>query len=274
MMTQSQMNKVHVYGIDLHYLDLGNGDPVVMIHGGGATDYRTWASVIDRFAEKYRVIVPSLRYHYPNEWVGDGSDYTSETHARDIAALIETLGLAPAHIVGSSLGSIIALVLTRERPELVRSLVLGEPVFFAWLQKNASDTFPTMAVFRQAALEGKYEEAARRFADGVIGPGAFDRMPELDRQKMVDNARLLTLPEEAYNRAHSTFSREDARAITTPTLLLRGDSSPKLFLMANDELAKEMPEAERAQIPHASHLLQGMNPQVYSDTVLSFLARH
>lgn len=210
MMIQSQMNKVHVNGFDLHHLDLGKGDPVVMIHGGGATDYRTWAAVVDRFAERYRVIVPSLRYHFPNEWLGDASDYTSETHAHDVAALIETLGLTPAHILGSSLGSIIAMMLAHERPDLVRTLVLGEPVFFGWMQKNTptvdrEEDFRSKMGFRQAALEGKYEESARLFADGAIGSGAFDKMTELDRQKMVDNARLLTLPEEAFIRAESNF---------------------------------------------------------------------
>jgi hypothetical protein len=105
MMLPSQMNKVRVNDVDLHYADIGRGDAVLLIHGGGATDYRTWTPLIDRFAEHYRVVVPSLRYHYPNVWVGDGLDYTPETHAKDVAALIKTLGLAPAHIAGSSMGA-------------------------------------------------------------------------------------------------------------------------------------------------------------------------
>jgi non-heme chloroperoxidase len=86
--------------------------------------------------------------------------------------------------------------------------------------------------------------------------------------------RLLTLPEEIRNDRQSTFSRQDARSITVPTLLLRGDSSPKQFLLADEELAKNMPGAESGLIPNTAHVLHSMNPQVYSDAVISFIGRH
>src|SRR5919204_6990503 len=104
-MDQSKLKQLYVNGLDMHYLDVGSGDPLVLIHGGGATDYRSWLPVIGPLAERYRVIAPSLRYHYPNEWVGDGSDYSVNTHASDMAVLIEALELAPMHVIGHSLGA-------------------------------------------------------------------------------------------------------------------------------------------------------------------------
>jgi pimeloyl-ACP methyl ester carboxylesterase len=91
---------------------------------------------------------------------------------------------------------------------------------------------------------------------------------------MMDNARLLSLPESAYRNSLGMFSHKDASSITHPTLLLRGDLSPKQFLLAEAELAKYLPDAERVLIPNAAHVLHGMNPEVYSDVVLSFLAKH
>src|SRR6476659_176246 len=76
MSAPTQLKEIQVNGVNIHYLDEGSGDPVVFVHGGGATDYRTWIPVVGPFAERYRVIAPSLRCHYPNEWRGVGSDYS------------------------------------------------------------------------------------------------------------------------------------------------------------------------------------------------------
>jgi non-heme chloroperoxidase len=109
------------------------------------------------------------------------------------------------------------------------------------------------------------------FADGVFGKGVFDQLPEPTRRRLLDNAQLLTLPESAYL---STLTCEQAQTIQAPALLLTGEYSPKQFLLAADALERRMPHLQRAVIPRAAHLLHGMNPQSYNETVLSFLAVH
>jgi pimeloyl-ACP methyl ester carboxylesterase len=79
--------------IGLAYVEQGRGASVVLVHGGGPTDLRTWGQQLEAFAERFRVIACSQRYHYPNAWLGDGSDINSTTgHAADLAAL-KALGL-------------------------------------------------------------------------------------------------------------------------------------------------------------------------------------
>ena len=124
----------------------------------------------------------------------------------------------------------------------------------------------------RAVQEGDWEAAARLFIDGVSGQGVFDQLPASTRERLKDNARLLAF--ERPELDDSTFSCADAGRITAPTLLLTGDSSPKMFGLVVEELARCMPGCERATIPDASHLLHGMNPPVYSETVLAFLDRH
>ena len=103
MTTQTQFNAIAVNGAELHYIERGTGDPVVLVHGAGATDARTWTGQIDHLATRYRVIAYSQRYHFPNTWAGDGSDvYSTRIHAADLAALVGGLHLAPCHVVGSS----------------------------------------------------------------------------------------------------------------------------------------------------------------------------
>jgi pimeloyl-ACP methyl ester carboxylesterase len=70
------------------------------------------------------------------------------------------------------------------------------------------------------------------------------------------------------------FLCEDARKISTPTLLLHGELTPRLFVVINDILEPCLPNEERAVIPSASHGLERDNPAAFNETVLAFLARH
>ncbi len=271
-------SSIQVNGADLHFVDRGTGDSVVFVHGGGATDFRTWGAQIDPFAQEHRVVAYSLRYHYPNHHSGLPADYSLPVHAQDLAALIVQLKLAPAHVVASSYGGDIALLMTRDHPELVKSLVLAEPALTAWGRRlmpepaasnNAADN--SWAASARAAARGEMESAVRLFADRVIGEGAYDRLPEAARRRMLDNAHILALPETALL---SDLACEDVGQIQAPTLILTGEGSPARFRVTNDELARCMRQAERATIPNASHYVHGMNPAAFNESVLAFLARH
>jgi pimeloyl-ACP methyl ester carboxylesterase len=105
----------------------------VFVHGS-LGDYRSWRGQENAFAQAYRVLVYSRRYHRPNPQVADTNQvYSPKVHAEDLAALLLTLDLAPAHIVGSSYGAYTAMALARDHPNLVRSLVLAEPPIISLL---------------------------------------------------------------------------------------------------------------------------------------------
>lgn len=268
-----------VNGVELAYIERGTGDPVILVHGGGATDLRTWAAQIDDFSASYRVIAYSQRYHWPNAWVGDGSDvYSTSRHVADLAELILGLHLGPCHLVGSSYGADIVLLLAYKHPELVRSLVLGEPGLHPWLMTLPGGDALHEAYLRaiepaaQAALHGDAEAAARTFIEVVLGPGLYDQLPEATRSRVRDNARLLGY--ERPDRDDTPLSCSAVAQVAAPTLLLTGDGSPAMFGLVADALARCMPGAERAVVPDTAHILHGMNPAAYNNMVLAFLARH
>jgi pimeloyl-ACP methyl ester carboxylesterase len=90
----------------LTYIDQGHGAPVVLVHGSGPTDLRTWERQIEPFAVHFRVIAYSQRCHYPNPPAGDHADSAStRTHARDLVALITALRLGRVHLIGFSFGA-------------------------------------------------------------------------------------------------------------------------------------------------------------------------
>ncbi len=117
-----------VRGATLSYVEQGRGEPVVLIHGA-LLDYRSWSPVWPELSQRYRVIAYSQRYDYPNPLLTDGSQLSATGGAADLAAFVESLGLSPVHLVGHSRGANLALLLARDRPAMVRSLVLAEGGF-------------------------------------------------------------------------------------------------------------------------------------------------
>jgi pimeloyl-ACP methyl ester carboxylesterase len=117
-----------VDGFKLAYDRVGNGPPVVLLHGwpGDRTDYRDLVPLLP----ECEVLVPDLRgFGHSDKHVADPvQQYNAVAQARSVADLMTSLGLGPAVVVGYDIGSRIAQALARARPELVRGLVISPPV--------------------------------------------------------------------------------------------------------------------------------------------------
>lgn len=267
--------------VSLAYVERGQGVPLVLLHGSGPTDLRTWGQQIEPFAEHYRVIAYSRRYHYPNTWIDDDSAVLSTfVHANDLAALITALQLGRVHLVGFSYGADIALRFAVEHPELLRTLVVGEPGLNSWLVTlpGGASLFAESAGALQAAKtevqNGNFERSLQLFMDVVMGIGAFDQIPLALYERLMANVRLIGYEQTEISESVTDITRAEAATIRTPTLMLTGDKSPEAFWLVSQELARWIPHAEQAQITGASHLLHVMNPTDYNTAVLKFLAGH
>src|SRR5438128_3863133 len=111
-------------GVELHYVEMGKGEPVVFVHGS-LSDGGFWNPQLAPFAEKYHVIAYSRRYNPPNKNKPQ-ADYSAVTDADDLAGLIEKLHLGRTNVIGHSYGAYTALFLAVRHPELVCSLVVAE----------------------------------------------------------------------------------------------------------------------------------------------------
>ena len=120
------VKQVEVNGTNLAYIERGTGAPVVFIHGA-VSDFRTWLDQFEAFSENFRAISYSRRYHQPNEKADKIEDYSRALHTNDLIGFLKALKLEKAHLVGHSYGAAIALLAALQQPELVGSLVLGEP---------------------------------------------------------------------------------------------------------------------------------------------------
>src|SRR5262245_50997504 len=115
-----------VNGIDLSYIEEGQGVPVVFVHGS-ASDARAWEAQRQPIAQHYRYIAVTQRYFGTGSWPDKGERYSHATHAEDLGAFIHGLDAGPVHIVGWSYGGAVVLVLAVRHPEVARSLFVFEP---------------------------------------------------------------------------------------------------------------------------------------------------
>ena len=166
-----------INGVELHFDDAGSGQPLVLVHGSW-TDRRSWDLVAPSLAERFRVVMYDRRGHSQSERPpGQGS---VQEDVADLASLIESLNLAPAHVVGNSFGGSITLRLAAERPDLLNSLSVHEPPLFGLLAEDP--TFAPVLKATSGAMEGvialinsgDMEGGARQFMEMVIGPGAWE----------------------------------------------------------------------------------------------------
>ncbi len=277
-MIDQGLKKVLVGGAMLHYIDQGCGVPVIFVHGI-IQDYRTWEAQRTAFSKDFRFISYSRRYHYPNEWKDDGSAYSDLAHAEDLAKLIQTLDLAPAHIVGCSSGAWVALLFALNHPKLVRTLVLNEAGIIPWLanipegkphyQSYMSAIESARPFFRAKDLEGGLRTAIEIF----WGEGVYDQMSDDVRTGALDNAHVVKAAAFSKNM-FSSFTTEDARQINSPALLVEGKETMPPFTLINGELERWLPNQKKAIIPDAGHLMHLDHPEEYNRVVLEFLSRH
>jgi pimeloyl-ACP methyl ester carboxylesterase len=272
-----RVNTVRVRNTELSYIDVGRGEPVVLIHGA-LHDYRSWSPTWPELSKHYRVIAYSQRHNYPNPPLADGSQPSITEGAGDLVAFVEALGLAPVHLVGHSRGANIGLMVARERPALVRTLVLGEGGFPAItaLSPEArllpADSGQALEAYRRGDLEG----AARSVVENLIGSkDAYDQVPLEQRRLLLDNIPREFAARLTPSRANvpPQFVCDDARQIKVPTLMIGGERTATRFRVSTGELRKCMPASEYALLPQATHALHLENPSMFNAIVLQFLGR-
>jgi non-heme chloroperoxidase len=273
---------VHVAGTELRFVDRGSGTAVVFVHGSlGTLD--SWRPQLDAFAARFHVIAYSRRYHPPNPARPDGEAYTLARHADDLIALIEARNLGRVHLVGSDYGAYIALLVTLERPDLVRSLVLAEPSIIPWLVRTPDGdslrrAFETRGrePARAAFARGDTVEAVRRFVDALYArPGRYDALSESDRVALLRSAFALRLEMRADPATYMPpVGCKDVGGIRNSVLVVTGERSPRLFHVIDDELARCLSAKEILVVPGAGHDVNADNPAYYNAAVLSFLSRN
>jgi len=97
------MQTLSVNGYDMAYLEVGQGPPLLCVHGS-LCDFRIWSAVLGPLTQKHRVIAVSLRHFFPEHWDGVGDTYSIAQHTAVVIAFIEKLDAWPVDLMGHSRG--------------------------------------------------------------------------------------------------------------------------------------------------------------------------
>ena len=272
------VRKVVVNGAEISYVEQGAGETVVFVHGI-ALDWRSFEDVRPYIGRRYRFVAYSRRDHAPNRWPDDGQTYGIVQHAEDLAALIRALGVAKAHVVGTTLGGRIVAQLAFTHPELVASVVINDAFLTVQVpedRKRVLDDFSRQLEPVFDALRAHDDlRATMLFADWEGGgAGWFDALPEHRKQQYRDNAKtlLLAASDKEIDRRPSC---EAIGRLQMPALVLEGENTAAAARLTNDVLYACLGSvAERARVPDAGHFWYIENPRGGADAILRFIARH
>jgi 2-hydroxymuconate-semialdehyde hydrolase len=260
-------------GLVTHYLEAGQGDPVILLHGGefGVCAQIGWEATIPALAARYRVVAPDMLGFGQSAKVVDFNDGRG-MRIRHIARFCDELGVDSAHFIGNSMGAINLLVdATSESPVLpMRSLVAicggGE------IQRNRhmealydyDATLPAMRQILEALFhDPKYpadEAYVRRRYESSIVPGAWEALAAARFRR--PGAPLPPAPssKRAYDR------------VAVPALLVEGACDKLLPPGWAKEIADQLPDGQSAVIEDAGHCPQLEQPVDVNAVLLEFLA--
>lgn len=241
----------------------GDGSPLLLIQGLGYGRWG-WDPVVPPLAERYRVL------WFDNRGIG-GSDkpagpYTAKLMAADALQVLDEAGVERAHVLGASLGGMIAQEVAAETPERVDKLVL------CCTTPGGAATVPmpevTVQLFQEAASLPP-EVALRRFVENALAPGASAELIEELYQRRVANP-----PDpvgwQAQAAAGLGFTGVEG-VIGAPTLIVTGTEDNVVDPRNSDVLAERIAGSEVQRIDDAGHLFFWEQPAEFVRIVSEFL---
>ncbi len=248
----------------LHYESLGEGPPLLLIHGLGSSVI-DWEPQIAHFSKRYRVIAIDLRGHGKSK--AQAGPFTVPTFAADIASVLRSLNVSHAHVVGISLGGAIAFQLALDHPELVRTLTIvnsGPYVLDNLLVKAALAW--RFTVLRLFGIRRLGEMVARRLFPGA----ALDAV----RAKFVE--RFSHNDPAVYRETLSSLVgwsvKDRLGELRVPTLILASDHDYTPVRVKQAYLPL-VPGATLEVIPNAHHGAPMEVPDVFNALLEKFLSR-
>ena len=243
-----------------------DGEPLVLIQGLGA-DRRGWLLQRGALGERYRLLLVD------NRGVGESGrppgPYDLNGMAGDVLAVMDHAGWASAHVMGASMGGVIAQILGVLHPDRVRSLVLActacrhEP----WRRE-------LLAGWRATALDGGMRRFAEQNARWLVGPRSLRRFwPVLN----LFGGLALNVEPEAFGAQVDAILQADESLrhslseITAPTLVIVGSQDVLTPMADAEEIAEAIPGALLAVVRGGAHGFMFEHAKVFNSTVRSFL---
>ncbi len=235
--------------------------PVVFLHGLGG-DRRVWLYQIPEFCGRFSTITVDLRGHGRSS--APAGNWSIADMAQDVVRLLRKLGVERAHLVGVSLGGMVAQQFALDYPYATASLVLGDTVC------GMPEGFEDMA---RAAMQFIEENPMAAVAKERITNAFSDAIDPVLRDYFID--QIARNDKAAYVRtARAVFGfsvRSRVAEINVPTLVVVGEEDRVTPPHLSQELAERIPGARLVRIPGAGHISNIERPAEFNRAVLDFL---
>ena len=243
----------HHGAVEIAFLDEGEGEPIVLIHGFASSKEVNWVQpgwIVTLTRAGRRVIALDNRGHGQSAKLYDPAEYHTSRMAEDVRALMDYLGISRADVMGYSMGARVTAYLTLEHGDRVRAAILGG--LGISLVEGAGLTERIAGALEAADIADVTGEQARLFR-------AFADQTKSDRRALAACIR----------GSRQTLTREQAAAIHTPTLIAVGTKDT--IAGSAEALAALIPGARALSIPERDHML-AVGDKVFKAAVLAFLA--
>jgi len=263
-----QTQRARINGVELEYDLQGTGDPLVLIHGAQG-DRTMFSGIAPNFAAQYRVLTFDQRGSGLSE--KPDMEYSIAMLADDTAALMNHVGFSSAHVIGVSMGGMIAQEFALRHPQKVRRLVLG----------CTTPGGPKSVALGGGPLAQAYstkpmpaEERGRLLAEACFTQGYIEKHPEIipamieaRRRRPIDPTALGHRMKAAH--AHDTYDR--LSQITCPTLVITGKDDVLISWENSRILSEQIPGAKLVVLEPAGHIFWGEQPEKSQNEILAFL---
>jgi len=248
------MPSFHNGAVEIAYLDEGEGDPIVLVHGFASSKnvnwvYPTWVSELKK--HNYRVIALDHRGHGDSSKLYDPEDYHLGLMAGDVIALMAHLDIARADMMGYSMGARITALLAETQPQLLRSAIIAG--LGIGLIKGGGPGENVARALEADSLDDVTDPVGRTF------------------RTFADQTRSDRLALAACMRgSRRLMTREEASRIKVPTLIAVGTVDE--IAGSARELQEVIEGSEVLDIPNRDHM-RAVGDKVYKEGVLDFLSR-
>jgi pimeloyl-ACP methyl ester carboxylesterase len=253
-------------GTQFYYEMAGVGPPLVLIHGLGA-DTRVWDDQFRMFARHYRVVRYDIRGH------GRSAPITAPySHADDLKALLDCLGIPNAHIAGQSMGGEIAVEFALAYPAMTHSLILVDAMLGGF--ELPPDWGESWAPFG-AALAAHDPRAIDILLEHPFFDGIREQPEPLARLKQIFTdyfARPVPYPDPRQMPDPPAIQQLDR--ISAPTLVVVGARDIPPFREMSDQFLRGIHDAWGVTLLGAGHVTHMEAPEAFNALALDFLSEH
>ena len=262
------IQKVDIPGATLSVLDVGQGSPILFVHGF-PLDHSMWREQVADLSLDFRCVVPDLR-GFGQSTVTEGC-VTMEQFADDLAELLDALAITePVVLCGLSMGGYIAWEFARRHATRLKGLILCDT--------RAVPDSPEVAANRLKLADDVVRVGPELVANAMLPKLLSDR-ESTRRTELKDDLRrviLATDPRGIAAASRGMAERADARPwlaeIGCPALVIVGEQDVISPPAEMSEIAAAIPRATFRVIPEAGHLAPLENPQPVNDAIRSFLS--